>query len=222
MNYYAKIFAINVLKMKEKRSSEMKKAFTMIELTFVIVVAGILSAVMLPRLERDTTYEAALQFASHLRYTQHLAMVDDVYSPTNQNWFKGRWKIDFSTPAYSIYQDSDYGSTGTAPDIDANEVARNPLDQGLLLTGDTTVSTNASPDLNLLSKYNIQSIASTCGTSLAFDHLGRPLINTSAAMTAPYVAANMLTQNCTLTLVGGDENDVNITIRPETGYISID
>jgi len=200
----------------------MKKAFTMLELVFVIVVVGILSAVMIPRLERDVTYEAALQFASHVRYTQHLAMVDDVYSPTDPNWYKGRWKIDFSTPAYSIYQDSDYGSTGTNPDIDANEVARNPLNQGQLLTGNTNVDTNASPDLNLNSKYNIQSITSTCGTSLAFDHLGRPLINTSAAMTAPYIAVNMLQQNCILTLVGGDGNNVNITIRPETGYVSVD
>ncbi len=202
----------------------MKKAFTMIELVFVIVVAGILSAVMLPRLERDTTYEAALQFATHIRYTQHLAMVDDVYSPTVQNWYQSRWKIDFNSLAYSIYRDQ---NTNNA--IDPNEVAANPANSGLLLTGDTTVSANASSELNL-ANYDITAINASAGcgtgTTLTFDHLGRPMIDTAAAttntMTNAYLAANMLTNNCILTLVGNDGNNVNITIRPETGYVSVD
>ncbi|MDQ7060006.1 MAG: type II secretion system protein [Sulfurimonas sp.] len=66
----------------------MKKAFTMIELIFVLVVVGILAAVILPRTKTNPLQEAAIQLLSHIRYTQHLALVDDVYDANDANWYK--------------------------------------------------------------------------------------------------------------------------------------
>ncbi|MGD9717776.1 MAG: type II secretion system protein, partial [Sulfurimonadaceae bacterium] len=51
----------------------MKKAFTMLELVFVIVVIGILAAVIIPRMDRDNASEAAIELQSQIRYAQHLA-----------------------------------------------------------------------------------------------------------------------------------------------------
>ena len=45
-----------------------KRAFTMIELIFVIVVVGILAAMIMPRLERNGAKEAATQLLTHIRY----------------------------------------------------------------------------------------------------------------------------------------------------------
>ena len=59
------------------------KAFTMIELIIVIVVAGILAGVMIPRLERNTLIEATQQVVKSLQYTQHLAMNNDIYDATD-------------------------------------------------------------------------------------------------------------------------------------------
>ena len=56
-----------------------KKAFSLIELIFVIVIIGILSSVLVPRFDRPTLIEAAHQIISHIRYTQHLAMVDNKF-----------------------------------------------------------------------------------------------------------------------------------------------
>ncbi len=139
-----------------------KRAFTMIELVFVIVVIGILSAVLIPRMERDTLREAALQVASHIRYTQHLAMVDDKYVPepalseesltniackentlsrrecNSRYWYQGRWQIHFANTEGSGNQWSymiysdGVAYTGT-PDI--LEHARNPLDSSKFLSG---------------------------------------------------------------------------------------
>ena len=44
-----------------------KRAFTMIELIFVIVVVGILAAMIMPRLERNGAKEAATQLLTHIR-----------------------------------------------------------------------------------------------------------------------------------------------------------
>ena len=43
-------------------------AFTMFELIIVIVVAGILAAVLIPRLERDNLRMAASQVIRHIQY----------------------------------------------------------------------------------------------------------------------------------------------------------
>ncbi len=74
----------------------------MIELIIVIVVAGILAAVMIPRLERDPTREAANEVVRHIQYAQHLAMVDDVYDAGNAAWYANRWKIVFAGTGYTV------------------------------------------------------------------------------------------------------------------------
>ena len=51
----------------------------MLELVFVIVIIGILAAAIIPRMDRDSIYEASEQLLSHIRYTQHLAMTDNIY-----------------------------------------------------------------------------------------------------------------------------------------------
>ena len=61
------------------------RAFTMIELIFIIVVVGILAAVAIPRVERNGLIEAADQLSSHIRYTQQLAMNDNEFNATDPN-----------------------------------------------------------------------------------------------------------------------------------------
>ena len=73
----------------------MKKAFTLIEIVFVIVIIGILAVVIIPRTERDPLREAAIQIVSDIRYTQHLAMIDDKYDSTDSNWYRNRWQLLF-------------------------------------------------------------------------------------------------------------------------------
>lgn len=112
----------------------MKKAFTMLELVVVIVVIGIIAAAALPRINDDHIAEAADQVMSHIRYTQHLAMQDSKFDPTDARWFRKRWSITFTRASfceganewrYSVYHD-DGDATGNLNS--ANEVARDPLD----------------------------------------------------------------------------------------------
>ena len=113
----------------------MKKAFTLIELVLVVVIIGIVSAAIVPRFNRSTLDEAAHQIISHIRYTQHLALMDDKYDPTDSTWFKERWQLSFSRSvdsqnvwAYSIFSDANHDGN---PNL-RNEIARDPMNPGTL------------------------------------------------------------------------------------------
>jgi prepilin-type N-terminal cleavage/methylation domain-containing protein len=191
-----------------------KSAFTMLELVFVIVVVGILAAAIIPRVDRDTLYEATEQLQTHIKYTQHLAMMDDVYDDSEQNWFYEYWKIDFpgTNHQYVI-------SKG---DADGNffahtTVARDPQTR-------VNIDGTANDEYDLNDKYSV-TIAMTDGTTengvLAFDHLGRPHylannINPARAVSKLLKAPLVIT----ITDANDATNTATITVRPETGYSS--
>jgi type II secretory pathway pseudopilin PulG len=224
-----------------------RTAFTMIELVFVVVVIGVISAVMIPRMERDSLSEAAMQVASHIRYTQHLAMVDDKFDPNDSDWYKDRWQIFFANTegsgdswSYMIFSDS-ATSTGT-PDI--REHAVNPLDPTKYLSGGYSVgniafdSALATPELNLGKKFGINDIDFTGGCSIAvnrqrlsFDHLGRPFYGSPHLQTQPYrdeTNIKLLRNTCNIELctetcstTTDSKKKITIQVEPETGYVHL-
>lgn len=167
----------------------MKKAFTLLELIFVIVVIGILAGAIIPNVKSSSLYDAASQVVSHIRYVQHLAMIDDKFNSKDEDWYKTRWQIKFSKVsgsdnkwAYAIFHDLDKDSSP-----DANEIAINPLDNTKKLTGGYTgaieySSKTATKELNLGNKYSIMDVDfNNCGINnndekkrIFFDNLGRP------------------------------------------------
>ena len=173
-----------------------KKAFTLIELIMIIVVVGILAVAVIPRVDRDTLVEATNQVASHVRYTQHLAMLDDKYDPKDPNWYRNRWKITFNNNSYSITSGDTNAKNPQAPGKDLNP------------TG--------SPELNLERKYGITNIASTCGNNIIFDETGRPYSNFSGVVGV----GGLLDNDCNITISDGGSKNGIITIYKETGYIA--
>ena len=177
----------------------MKKAFTMLELVFVIIVIGILAAVIIPSTRTNPAQEAAIQLISHIRYTQHLAMIDDKYDATNTNWFLNRWQIRFTGNTYSI-----------AADGIANTFAVNPSNSATNLQ-----NINLDADYSVSISYNAASSCPGPNTIISFDNLGRPLVG---ALATNY--GQLMTAPCQITLTSGTET-VDINITQETGYAQI-
>ncbi|WP_457745807.1 pilus assembly FimT family protein [Sulfurimonas sp.] len=221
----------------------MKKAFTLLELVFVIVVIGILTAVMLPRLETNPLQEAATQLLSDIRYTQHLALIDDKFDANNSIWYRERWQLIFSNGAetdnqwaYSIF--SDNAGYAHAGNVDLEEVANSPLSKGRVLSGGYAGGVNALDvnhadfkgikKLNLGLSYSVDNVlfsASCNGTNgnakrISFDHFGRPIQGDISGNAEAYEADNLIQTACVITLVHNDEN-ISISIEPETGYSKI-
>ncbi|MEA2073540.1 MAG: type II secretion system protein [Campylobacterota bacterium] len=227
----------------------MKKAFSMIELVFAIVVIGILAATILPSTKTNPLQEAAIQLQSHIRYTQHLAIVDDKYNALRIDtagdliWFKDRWQLVFSSSsytggsdvwAYTIFSDRT-GNAVTRGDAQESEVAKNPENSNQIMTGgySATAALDYTNDdfkgmkkLNLGKSYGVTSIEltggcpSSDGYRIVFDSLGRPLKGDMSGNNTAYESDNLIQTNCDITLSDGSENVV-LRIRPETGYVCI-
>ncbi|WP_331774318.1 prepilin-type N-terminal cleavage/methylation domain-containing protein [Sulfurospirillum sp. 1612] len=216
----------------------MKKAFTMMELVFVIVIIGIISAMIAPNFQRNSVREAADQLISHIRYTQHLAMIDDQYNPSDPNWYEKRWQLLIGKSssgtlnsggyyAYTIFSD-----TSTSGNPDPGEIATNPLDNTKLLSGGFSNTLDwederATKALNIGSKYGITNVTTSgCAGAkrIAFDYLGRPIKGNISSDISPYRATSatisLLTSQCAITITDGTTS-VTIAIEPETGYAHI-
>jgi len=205
----------------------MKKAFTLLELVFVIVVIGILAALIIPRAESNPLREAAIQLLSDIRYTEHLAMVDDKYDRSKANWYRARWQIYFKQDngdlVYTIYSDKDLDGVSTAPNPDAGEIAKDPT-SSKDLTGDSLYSTTKIDSMNLSKKYgvvvsnmnNLMSGGCAQMQRLFFDHMGRPLLRSETSTTH-----QLLHTTCTITLTDANNNSISLSVEPETGYVKI-
>lgn len=179
---------------------KMKKAFTMLELVFVIVVIGIIAAVMIKNVQSSASSEAATKLTSHIRYTQHLAMVDDKIDPNDPNWFKNRWQIVFTSNSYSIRSEN-----------------------GAMLADDPSNNGSKLQNIDLNDDYGVSiSLGGSCSsqTHISFDNVGRPIVGELSDDTSPYMSGELISSACTLTLSDGLESRT-INIEPESGYIHI-
>ena len=212
----------------------MKKAFTLLEIVLVLVIRSIIISVSLPNNKTQYLQEAAVQLVSHIRYSQHLAITDDKFVLNDSEWYKKRWQIIFGESvytegkiAYSIFADTSGSSTGK-PDI--SEIAINPLDKSKLLTGGysgiiRSIDSRATQDMNIGKKYSITSYKLSGGCSysrIAFDNLGRPLTGNIETLGGAYSASSqrLITQTCKI-ILSDSENNISISIEPESGYTYI-
>ena len=212
-------------------------AFTMLELVFVIVVIGILAVLAMPRFDADPLERAAEQVAGHIRYAQHLAIVEDKYDPTDAQfitnpgytatydhlWFREYWRIRFyissSNVYYAVFSDRDReGNIDTATHT---EPAIDPLTGLYLYVGNSSTDPKNNPKMNLTETYGISNVSATCDSGnidIYFDNMGRPYAG-SIAGTDPYSA--LLQNDCVVTLTHQNGKSAKITVQAETGYVSV-
>ena len=227
-----------------------KRAFTMIELIFVIVVVGILAAIMIPKLNRNASREAANQILTHIRYTQHLAMQDDKYvqSVDEKLWFKMRWGITFNetslkecsidelgvkTWKYSVFFDKRGKKIFSGNINSEDQVANDIYKSGKLLSGGwssgivtETTCKKWNKELNLGKRFGITSVDFKDGCNgmqtIIFDEMGRPMrVTSTTSGGAKRPYDRLVKKDCSITITDKRGNQTTITIEKESGFASI-
>jgi prepilin-type N-terminal cleavage/methylation domain-containing protein len=213
-----------------------KSAFTLIELVFVIVVLGILAALAIPRYDRDLRQEAADNILSAIRYTKHMALIDNKTDPRtntypNGDWQKALWAIRFTVSTtdpdatyYTIATDENRNGS-----ISKKESAIDPSNGKYFYNSSGSFASKAndeSPNIFIGHKYGINSITFTGGCSnankhVAFDYFGR-LHNGIGSATNDY--ATYQTQDCNITLgfQSSGVDAISIIVEKQTGHAYID
>ena len=202
------------------------KAFTMVELVFVIVVLGIIAALALPRMDRDLRQEAKDNLLSAIRYTQHLALTDDKTNPADTIWQQKLWKITFSTSTDNLANFYTV-SSGTSDPVIKSETAIDPVNGKYMynVDGDTDIDPDESPNIFIGKTYGINNMSFSGGCAgaphIAFDNLGRPHHGITGAGN---VYSTYMTSDCNIIMgfADGSIENLNITIATETGYVTID
>lgn len=219
------------------------EAFSLLELVIVMVVIGILLSITAINFKNDDLIRAANQVASHIRYTQFLALSDDKFLPDYNvttltkeeakeitDWFKARWQMYFTKTVagkkvlyYSIFSDS--GGYGGNPD--GKEIAKNPLNPAKVLSvshaGISTI--NPTDELDLMAKFGLNDVEFLEGcshsgsTRISFDNLGRPFKGNLARIANS--TQNLITTTCRIRLTHQNGDCIYINIEPITGLLSI-
>ena len=200
----------------------------MLELVMVISILGILAAFALPRMERDLKQEAADSILSNIRYTQHLALMDNKQDFKETKWQRAFWKISFESCSdnglfIGIGTDTDYNSG-----ISKEEAATDPGNgkamfwistQNCESGGDATVS----EWIFITKKFGVTSVLGSGGCSgikhIGFDRLGRPHVGFSGSDVPDY--SSYMHDDCTFTFTLSDDETFSIQINRETGYAFI-
>ncbi|MEY4504473.1 MAG: hypothetical protein RL154_767 [Pseudomonadota bacterium] len=217
---------------------KLKKAFSAIELVFVIIIIGVLSVVATPYFSRDDLALASSQLLSHIKYTQHLALSEDFYSTSEAKWYLKRWQIRFfknnGEIFYSVFSDREMTSriSQRSDHIDSalDPLTRNPLFYCNQLGPACTTNNNLkSDDVRLTLKYNITDISVSCyvkdslgalsgqSGAIVFDALGRPYAGIlDDTDFNPYKL--LLNAPCDITLTHSSGNQATIRVYPETGF----
>ncbi len=214
-------------------------AFTMLELVMVIVVLGILAALALPRMERDIRQEAADNILSAIRYTQHLALMDNVVLPTQRRWQRSFWRFGVQKCKDNGYFYTISSDKSMEGNIDLGEEALDPIN-GLMINGDNGENcmnnidnqNGSSPNIFITKKYGISFPSgvtfANCGTAvgryIGFDYLGRThrgFAGSNGSERPNF--STLLHSDCNITF-SFDDSSINpfvITIEKETGHAFI-
>ena len=226
----------------------MKKAFTLVELIFVVVVIGILAFALWPTKQPTQALEAARQIVAHIRYTQHLALNDDKFAAHTdtggtdsiaKDWYKRLWRITFSNLTadkdckiggwrYAVYQNIANDLSDKGQPNGTIEAARNPAQAGKVLSACYSgLSTNTSDELNLSQTYKIENIDfSEFGTQgIIFDELGRAYPRGDFSQAYNNGKKFKLGDNNSygrITLSAKDGSVAKILVFAETGYACVE
>lgn len=220
----------------------MRRAFSLVELVFVVAVVSILASVFAAKFTPNPLVLAANQIASHIRYAQFLALSDDSFDPALNEWHTTWQIVEFSNIntakriknvcenqncwRYNLYRDK----TGSTNLNSLRQATPDPLAPQKRLTAGfspgsmTQEAINAlNLKLNLTYTYGVKRVrfsggcvarSEGVGLKLRFDELGRVYLENSKK---PY--DNAITSTCEISLFDAKGRCWAVRVAAQTSFV---
>ncbi|WP_291953042.1 Tfp pilus assembly protein FimT/FimU [Campylobacter sp.] len=223
----------------------MSKAFTLLELILVCIILSLIFSMAYFYVKPDYLRLGAEQILNDIKYTKHLALMQNDFRVKDFNiakreWFKAKWQLYFiksqsatnNEQTYTIFLDKNGDGNANLGKNMINkdkEIAIDLLNPNLLMnSGQSGVITQANAKTN--SKYNIEQsygiskvlFEGSCkgSTRLIFDDFARlysPLKNSLRT----YDKLLNFKNDCIIKLSNKKEKHICILINPQTSYAYI-
>jgi len=222
-----------------------KRAFTMVELIIVIITLAILAAYSIPRIKRDTRSEAINHILMMMRYTQNLALHDDMHLKDNTNWQRRFWRFEIDYCAgkgnglyYNIVTDNNMRGKAnkeeTAIDpsngkytywIHTKKCPKNSTD---------ALMNQVSPNIFLTQKYGINSVKfESCtiykrtrtsyeGQHLGFDNYGRAYKSYTASSIPNNWGVAITDCKIKFSFIDNSIDPFTVVVSKESGFIYLE
>jgi len=220
-----------------------KKAFTMIEFVFVIIILGILASLAMENSNTNLKQKAEDEILSAIRLARQMALIDNKHRPDNNvSWQKAYWRFEYrictgsggTKWTYRVGASNDLGLN-----IDKRESAIDPVNGKFLYTaGDcNSLQPDESENVLLTKKFGIKNITmsgckivggSSTAKHIAFDFFGRPHRGVAGYDKKDEHFSRLVTSDCNITFTMSTDEDgdglddtFSLIVKPETGYAYI-
>ncbi|EGH4468030.1 Tfp pilus assembly protein FimT/FimU [Campylobacter lari] len=223
----------------------MKQAFTLIELVFVCIILSLLFSMAYVYYKPDYLRLGAEQVLNDIKYTRHLALIQNdfrvkEFNIAKREWFKAKWQLYFirsksatnNEQTYTIFLDKNGDGNANIGKNMINkdrEIAVDLINPDILMNSGQSGVINQN-DFKANLKYNIEKTygiskvlfegACKGSTRLIFDDYGRlytPLKNA----TRTYDKLTSFNNDCIIRLSNNQNEHVCIIINPISGYAYI-
>ena len=205
----------------------MKKAFTLVELIFVIFVLTIIISYIDIKIQDNKLNDATNRLLLYLKETRYQSLINNKYNSNDNLWHKKRWTLklfrcdkNIGGVYYSIY--SDINKTGH-PSF--NESLIDPLtNKKIYSTNKCKIVANRSRYVLLTKEYNIKDIDVSCNNTsslgqISFGNDGK-IYSRLSSYENEYKEYE-IKNSCIIKLTSLKNESTEIILEPKSGYTYI-
>jgi hypothetical protein len=205
----------------------MKKAFSLLELIFIIFILILIGSFFTYKITDNSLENATNRLLLYLKQTRYQSLVDDKYENSNSLWHKKRWTLKFfrcdknvGGIYYSIYSD-----TNQKGHANLNEALIDPLtNKRIYSTNKCKYSPNTSKYVLLTKEFNINKVIVSCNNTnslgqLSFARDGKVYTKLSSYDGESNI--HELLKACVVRIYNKNNKYKEIIIEPKTGYTYI-
>lgn len=203
----------------------MKNSFSLLEIILLILLISIITTLFIPKQQHSNLDLAADRIVTYLKYTRNLALNDNRFDHTSDNWHRQRWTLKFlncwqSVGGLYFIVVSDRNKDNYGYPFKKVDCAKDPLTNKYLYShGKCGDHQDNNKYVQLTREYGVTEVKISCNTT---DSIGQITFGNDGRVYSKFGKSATefeIKEKCFIELFENEHNSKIITIEPTTGYI---